>query len=152
MVSATIRRPSPSPPVDVPGTDGYANGREARTEGMVHELAITNEILRVVVKHARREKAERVHRVALVVSELSDLQPIWIQRYFDRISEGTVAHGARLEIEHQAPEFLCNRSGCGLRFAVSLRTVDRVTCPRCGGGDCTMKEPADYVVEEIEVS
>jgi hydrogenase nickel incorporation protein HypA/HybF len=118
----------------------------------MHELSITNDILKIVVKYAKREHAAQVHRVTLVVSELSDLQPIWIQRYFDRISEGTVAHGARLEIEHQAPEFLCNGPGCGVRFAVSLRTIDRIVCSRCGCDDCTIIGAADYTVEEIEVS
>ena len=116
----------------------------------MHELSITNAILTTVLKHARRERASRVHRVLLVVTELSDLQPVWIQHYFDRIAAGTPADGARLEIERQAPDFVCR--GCGHEFAVSLAGIDRVGCPACGSTECTLTGHADYVVEEIEVS
>lgn len=116
----------------------------------MHELSITDAILATVVKHARRNRAGRVYRILLVVSELSDLQPVWIQHYFRRIARDTIAAGAVLEIERQAPDFVCN--ACGLEFAVSLRTVDRILCPSCGARDCTLRSRPDYVVESIEVS
>ncbi|TVQ35900.1 MAG: hydrogenase maturation nickel metallochaperone HypA [Spirochaetaceae bacterium] len=116
----------------------------------MHELSITSAILKTVLRHARRQRAARVHRILLVVSELSDLQPVWMQHYFDRVSRGSIAERARLEIEHQAPQFACN--DCSAGFAVSLRTVDRVVCPHCGSGSCTLTRRADYIVEEIEVS
>lgn len=116
----------------------------------MHELAVTDAILKTVLRHARRERARRVHRILLVVTELSDLQPVWIQRYFDRIAAGTAAEGARLEIERQAPDFACG--ACGASFGLSLREIDRVACPACGSADCTLLPRADYLVEEIEVS
>lgn len=116
----------------------------------MHELSITDAILATVVRHAGRSRAARVYRILLVVSELSDLQPLWIQHYFSRIARGTIAAGAKLEIEHRAPDFECN--ACGREFSVSLRTVNRVLCPACGGGDCTLTSRPDYVVESIEVS
>jgi len=116
----------------------------------VHELAITNKILRTVLTHARRSRAERVHRVLLVVSELADLQPIWLQHYFDAIAAGTRAEGARLEVERVAPEFDCE--SCGRRFAILMSEVDRIACPACGSRRCGMVRTPDYTVEEIEVS
>ena len=116
----------------------------------MHELSITEAILNTVLDHAKRDRAERVHRILLVVSELSDLQPLWIQRYFDQLAHGSVAEGARLEIESQAPDFRCD--GCGARFSLSLRGIERVACTTCGGVECTLIRKADYVVEEIEVS
>lgn len=91
-----------------------------------------------------------MHSVLLIVTELSDLQPIWLQRYFSELAQGTVAAGARLDVESDAPEFRC--SMCGADFALSLRSVDRVTCPGCGSSECTLVRKPDYVVEEIEVS
>lgn len=116
----------------------------------MHELSITQAILDTVLRHAGRDGARRVHRVLLVVTELSDLQPAWLQRYFNELAEGTVAAGARLDVESDAPEFHC--STCGADFSLSLRSVDRVTCPECGSPQCTLVRKADYVVEEIEVS
>lgn len=116
----------------------------------MHELAITNAILKTVLKHARRERAERVHSILLLVTEISDLQPVWIQHYFDRIAAKTTAAGAELRIERRAPSFTCR--ACKRSFALSLQTVDRVRCTSCGSTDCTLTEEPDYVVEEIEVS
>ena len=111
---------------------------------------MTQAILDTVLAHAKREDAHRVHRILLVVSELSDLQPLWLQRYFNHLAEGTPAAGSRLEVESLAPEFVCNN--CSARFALSLRGVDAVRCPECGSRDCTMQHNTDYVIEEIEVS
>ena len=116
----------------------------------MHELSITDAILKTVLHHAERERAGRVHRILLVVSELSDLQPLWLQRYFTQLAEGSIAEHARLEIEAAAPEFVCNK--CGVRFFLSLRGVDRVSCTECGSPNCTLVQKPDYVVEEIEVS
>jgi hydrogenase nickel incorporation protein HypA/HybF len=116
----------------------------------VHELAITNEILRTVLRSARHQRAARVHRILLVVSELSDLQPLWLQRYFDRIAAGTPADGARLEVERLAPQFACAR--CVGVFSVPLGEVDTAACPTCGSRDFHLVAGPDYTVEEIEVS
>ena len=116
----------------------------------MHELSVTDAILRTVLRHARRERAKRVHRILLVVTELSDLQPVWLQHYFDRVSAGSRAAGARLEVERRAPSFVCN--ACGASFSVSLQAVERVCCTACGSGDCTLTQEPDYVIEEIEVS
>lgn len=115
----------------------------------MHELSITDAILETVLAHARRERATRVHRVLLLVSELSDLKPIWLERCFAELAAGTVAAEARLEIESVAPSFRCRT--CGAGFSVSLRTVERVRCA-CGSSDCSLEDGADYIVEEIEVS
>ena len=116
----------------------------------MHELSVTDAILKTVLAHARRERAARVHRILLVVSELSSLEAVWLERYFAHGAKGTAAEHARLEVEVQAPEFVCRT--CDERFSVSLRAVDRVRCASCGSGACELVAGADYVVEEIEVS
>lgn len=116
----------------------------------MHELAVTNRILRTVLSHARRNRAHRVHRVLLVVSEIADLQPLWLQHYFDKLAAGTRAEGARLEVQRVAQEFVCE--DCSRRFAMLMSEVDRIACPACGSRRCGMVGTADYTVEEIEVS
>ena len=116
----------------------------------MHELAITNTILDAVLRHARREKAHRVHSVTLEISELSDLKSLWLQRYFSELAAGTVAAGAELRVESVAPEFRCN--SCGEDFAVSLQLADEISCSRCGSSDCSLVHTPAYVLEAIEVS
>lgn len=115
----------------------------------MHELAVTEAILGVVLKSAQKERANRVRTVHLRVGELSDLKAEWIQRYFDYLSRDTVAEGARLEVETTPPSFRCD--GCGVSFSLSLKGVDRVCCPFCGDASCSLTGGMEYRVEELEI-
>ena len=90
-------------------------------------------------------------RVALTttISELSDIKGEWIQQYFDELSDGTIASGARLEIATVVPRFECD--GCGNEFEISLREAGWVECPKCQSRDCTLTGGTDYTIENMEV-
>ncbi len=60
-------------------------------------MPVTESILNVVLKHAAMNKAEKVIFVNLQIGKLSDLQDEWLQRYFDYLSKGTIAEGAKLK-------------------------------------------------------
>ena len=64
----------------------------------MHELPVTESILKIVLKHARVSGVRKVRTIRLIVGKLSDLEDEWIQRYFDYLSKGTVAEGARLGV------------------------------------------------------
>ena len=49
----------------------------------MHELAITEEILRIAIEHAERAQAKRVTDINLVVGELSSVVDDSVQFYFD---------------------------------------------------------------------
>ena len=115
----------------------------------MHELAVTEAILDVVLKSAEKESAKRVRTVSLKIGEFSDLKAEWIQRYFDYLSRGTVAEEARIEVETTPPSFLCD--SCGSSFSLSLKGVDRVRCPQCGGASCTLTGGMEYRVERLEI-
>jgi len=57
----------------------------------MHELSVTEEILKITLEHARRAKADRVLKVHLVVGDLTGFAGESIQFYFDLLSEGTEA-------------------------------------------------------------
>lgn len=115
----------------------------------MHELAVTEAILKLVLATATRERARRVVQVSLRMGEMSDLKAVWIQRYFDHLAAGTVAEGARIAVESTPPAFSCDQ--CGHRFFQSLKAVDSIACPRCGSGSCTLAGGMDYRVESVEI-
>ena len=115
----------------------------------MHELAVTEAILGVVLKSAEKESAKRVRSVSLRIGEFSDLKAEWIQRYFDYLARGTVAEKARIEVETTPPSFFCE--GCGSSFSLSLKGVDRVRCPHCGSGSCSLTGGMEYTVERMEI-
>src|SRR5262249_27317288 len=73
---------------------------------LMHELALTCEIVDLVAAAAR---GERVECVRLQVGALSCVEAEAVRFCFDVVARGTPAAGARLEIEQPAAEGRCPR-------------------------------------------
>src|SRR4051812_22891029 len=71
----------------------YADRRPAPAYLLMHELALTHEIVAIVCRAAGDR---RVHSVTLEIGELSCAAPESITFCFDVIARGTCAEGARL--------------------------------------------------------
>ncbi|KPL22475.1 MAG: hydrogenase nickel incorporation protein HypA [Anaerolineae bacterium SM23_84] len=112
----------------------------------MHELSITQNILNIVVEHAKRAEAQRVRAINLVVGDLTGFVDDSIQFYFDMLSPDTLAEGARLNIQ-RVPARVCCRS-CGEQFSPQDYSW---VCPRCSalGGD--VLSGREFRVESIEV-
>lgn len=115
----------------------------------MHELAVTRSIHAIVVRHARQARAERVRVVHLEIGALSDLEAVWLQRYFDRLGRGTVTEGATLAIHHVPAVFRCDR--CGGRFEVDSLPGADLTCRDCLNGAVTLMSGRTYLVRSMEV-
>ena len=115
----------------------------------MHELPVTENILKVVLKHAEDNAASKIICVSLRIGELSDIVDEWLQRYFDYLSKGTPAEGATLKIERSPVIFRCE--DCGATFRVNIREVQHVACPGCGGGKATFVSGREFFIKHIEV-
>lgn len=116
----------------------------------MHELAVTHEILEIVLRHARQNRVSRVHRIVLEIGELSDLEQLWIQRYFDSISRGSAAEGAEIDIEKVPCRFRC--SPCGEEFTAGLSADEPLLCPACGSQVVEMVSGSEYKVKSMEAT
>ena len=65
----------------------------------MHELAITEHLVRMVTEKANEAGAETVTRVRLVIGERSGYVNESLKMYFGIMSEGTICAGAELEFE-----------------------------------------------------
>jgi len=115
----------------------------------MHELPITESILRVVLRHAEGQNVRRVVTIRLRIGRLSDLEDEWIQRYFDYLSAGTVAEGARLEIERTPVVMRC--SACGASYEAETGRMGDLVCPACGERGGTLLSGREYHIKEMEV-
>ena len=115
----------------------------------MHELPVTESILSIVVKHAEKHRVKRVVTVSLRIGELSDLEDEWIQRYFDYLSKGTIAEGAKLAIERSPVVLRCG--DCGESFHVNFREVKEVICPQCSGKKSSLVSGREYFIKDIAV-
>jgi len=112
----------------------------------MHELAITQGILDLVLEHAAKAGAARVTAIDVVVGELSGYVPDSIQFYWDALSEGTAARGATLRFRRVPLRFACE--ACGALFAPNGRDFN---CTACGGARVRVAGGRELRVEAIDV-
>jgi hydrogenase nickel incorporation protein HypA/HybF len=115
----------------------------------MHELPITESILKIVLKHAEMNHVRKVITIHLQVGRLGDLEDDWIQRYFDYLSKGTVAEGARLKIERMPMMVQCH--ACLTSYEAEKARIGDLVCPACGGKDGTLLSGTEYTIKEMEV-
>jgi hydrogenase nickel incorporation protein HypA/HybF len=92
----------------------------------MHEVSVMQQALELALEQAGCQGASRIHRIALRVGTLSGVVPEALEFAFDVVSRGTIAEGARLDVE-RVP-VLCSCPACGLEFRPAEPDYD---CPRC---------------------
>ena len=114
----------------------------------MHELPVTRSILDIVLRHAESNGVQKVISIKLSIGALSDLEEEWLQSYFDHLSRGTVAEGAKLKVQRSSLTFFCRQ--CSLEFSVVREDLENTQCPQCGGNDATVVSGTGYSVESME--
>ena len=112
----------------------------------MHELSITQNILGIVVKHAEKAQARRVTAINLVVGELAGFVDDSIQFYFDMLSPGSMAEGARLVIERVPARVRCR--ACAQEFEPKDMNW---ACPGCAAIGGEVLSGREFSVKSIEV-
>lgn len=115
----------------------------------MHELSVTQNILEIALDYARRNGAARIAAIHLTIGEISDFEDEWLQRYFDFVSRGTIAAGARLVIQRVPGRLKCAR--CSSIFLLDKDTWD-TTCPSCGSKETELISGREFRVESLEVT
>jgi hydrogenase nickel incorporation protein HypA/HybF len=114
----------------------------------MHELPVTQSILEIVLRHAEAQGVSRVLSVELKIGALSDLEAEWLQSYFDTLSRGSVAEGARLRIHRSPLTFRCE--ACGGVFTAEREELDSARCTACSSREASVVGGTGYTVESME--
>ncbi len=112
----------------------------------MHELSVTEGLIRIVSDEVTKRQLPRVLTINLVVGELTSIVDESVQFYFDIMSKGTPLDGAVLVFRKIEPEFAC--TACGHRFRG--RSVGSL-CPGCGGRSVVAEKGQEFYIESIEV-
>jgi hydrogenase nickel incorporation protein HypA/HybF len=115
----------------------------------MHELQVTKSIFQIVHKHAIKSNVNNVHSINLEIGALSDLQSEWLQRYFDRLSRGTVVEGAQLKITRVPAKFQCSQ--CHQSFEIVSPFKGALSCQKCKSSDVSLISGREYHVKNMEV-
>ena len=112
----------------------------------MHELAVTQNILEIALRHAAQASAKRIVGIDLTVGQFSSIVDDSIQFYWDMISEGTIARGAALRFNRVPAAMVCEDCGRGYR-----PDDETFGCPACGGGHVKIVAGTEFRVDSIEV-
>ena len=112
----------------------------------MHELALTEGILKIVSSEQRKNAFARVLEIDLKIGEYSGIIPSCIEEFFPLVAKDTPAEGAKLVMQTVPAEFEC--SACGFHGPLPKHTA---SCPQCGGTQVRMIAGREFYVENLVV-
>ena len=113
----------------------------------MHEFAITQSMLDLVLEQAKKAGAKEVGKINVVIGEMTGVVGECVQFYFPFLSQGTIAEGATLCFTMVSTMARCR--DCSREF--ELQEFDWA-CPNCGGNSLEIIAGKELFVESIEVA
>lgn len=112
----------------------------------MHELAVTESILEIATQAAIEHAATKVTGIYLTIGQLSSIVDESVQFYWDAISQGTLAEGAKLHFTHIPARLRCK--DCGTEFNLS---EELTPCPSCQSIALEIIQGEEFQVDAIEI-
>ena len=112
----------------------------------MHELSITESILKIALDHAEKAKARRITDLHIVMGELASMVDDSIQFYWEIIAKDTIAEKATLHFRRVAAELQCMTC-----FEKYHPTDKELVCPNCHGVDAKIIKGEEFALESIDV-
>ncbi len=113
----------------------------------MHELAVTEQVLAIALRHAAAVQATQITQIHLVVGQLSSIVDDSVQFYWRIIAAGTIAEHAHLRFERRPARMRC--LACNARF--SLAGQQDFVCPVCGSPDIVVEGGDELLLDSMEV-
>lgn len=113
----------------------------------MHEMSIVQDMLRLALDQAAEHHAKRITAFHIEISALVDESEDSLRFYFETLTPGTPAEGARVEIVRApAP---CKCVDCGNEF--KIENVLDLTCPKCGSQQAHLLPQEEFRLVSIDV-
>jgi len=112
----------------------------------MHEMSLVESVVALVEDERRKQPFSRVRVIRLAIGALGHAEPDALRFCFEAAANGTIAEGARLEIETIPGQGWCPR--CRQTVVLKERFA---ACPSCGDAQVRMTAGGDLRVSEMEV-
>lgn len=112
----------------------------------MHELAITQNILDIVLIEAKAAQSDKITKINLVIGELSGVVSDCVQFYFDFLKKGNPAEGATIDFRLVPAELRCR--DCQTNFNPQDSAW---ICPHCQSTRLEVISGRNCYIESIEV-
>lgn len=113
----------------------------------MHELAVTEGILKIAIEASQQNGARRISAIHLVIGELSSIVDDSVQFYFDLLSKDTLAENAALRFRREPMIVIC--LDCAYQFNASAPLEPQ--CSQCGSARLQVRGGREFFIESIEV-
>ncbi|WP_253073518.1 hydrogenase maturation nickel metallochaperone HypA [Sodalis ligni] len=117
----------------------------AAGEPAMHEAALTQGLVNILLKEAARHQVRSITLVRLKVGRMKAVEPQALVFCFGAFTEGTLAEGAELIIEPVPAVATCR--GCGGDFEV---IKFHFQCPRCQSRDVVLIQGDELYIESFD--
>ena len=107
----------------------------------MHELSIADAILQIALRHA---DGRRIEAIEVKVGHLRQVVPDALEFAFTLVSEGTLAEGAALALEHIPAAGSCRACGITTEF-----DGFPLACGACGGLDVELVRGEELLVDAL---
>jgi hydrogenase nickel incorporation protein HypA/HybF len=113
----------------------------------MHEYGIAQEMLKVAFEYAEKHHASRITQFDIEMSATADESQDSLRFYFEELTRGTIAQGARVEIVIIPVRAKC--LDCGNEF--DWQVQDAAACPQCSGARLSVSRADDFRLVSISV-
>ena len=115
----------------------------------MHEMALTRNVVDIVLEEARKAEATEVRAVHLTIGYARDIVEDLFDKLFAHLARGTVAEHAELHITRIPLTVKCN--ACGFIYHIDVFDKETWTCKRCHETDYVLNSGMEFYVNNIEV-
>lgn len=115
----------------------------------MHEMALTRNVVDMVVEEAEQAGACEVRTVSLTIGYVRDIVEDLFERCFAYMARGTVAEHAELVITRVPFTVKCRR--CCMVFPIDHRDPATWRCPSCQVRDYELNSGMEFFVNSIEI-
>jgi hydrogenase nickel incorporation protein HypA/HybF len=112
----------------------------------MHELAVTEQILKLALHHAEEAHARQVTDLHLKIGTLSTIIDDSVQFYWDIISQGSLCQGATLHFDRVPATLHCH--SCGQDYTL---VHELTACPNCHGIQVQILFGQEFQLTSIDI-
>jgi hydrogenase nickel incorporation protein HypA/HybF len=112
----------------------------------VHELAVTESILKIALDYAEKEMAKSVTDIYLRIGQLSSIIDDSVTFYWQFVSKDTICQNATLHFDRIQARFLCKE--CKTEYSIENEFSP---CPQCQSLNVTLIQGDDFQMESISI-
>ncbi|MCZ7393525.1 MAG: hydrogenase maturation nickel metallochaperone HypA [Candidatus Methanoperedens sp.] len=121
----------------------------------MHEISIAGAIVDSVLDAAKKNNAKKVNEVFLEIGELTALNPMQLKFIFETITAGTVAEGAKYNIQVIKTLIECKK--CSYKGPIEFFErlhffLPVIKCPECGEIDVDIIAGRECCVKKIKIT